>query len=206
MKRGTGNVPSMKKVQPSVGKPLRSAGFTILELMIVVSILGILLGIGVPSFTAIIRQNRLAAETNELLSATAIARSEAVKRGSPVTLCAAATVDLNSCATADDQWSNGWIVFSDDVGAAGVIDTDANPLTLDDTIIQVWPAAAAQITVRNATSRFVSYRGDGGTNLPPGTQTAFNVVPANCSGADAARSVTVFAAGRAGSARIACPG
>lgn len=195
----------MNKVQPSVGKPLRSAGFTILELMIVVSILGILLGIGVPSFTAIIRQNRLAAETNELLAAAAMARSEAVKRGSPVTLCAADRNNSNSCATTDDQWGNGWIVFSDDVGAAGTINTDTDPLTLDDTIIQVWPPAAAQITVRNATSRFVSYRGDGGTNLAAGTNTVFTVVPANCANPDGARTVTVVAVGRAGSAKVNCP-
>jgi type IV fimbrial biogenesis protein FimT len=194
----------MKKVQHSV-RPFRSAGFTILELMIAVTILGILLGIAVPSFTAIIRQNRLATETNEILAAAAIARSEAVKRGSPVSMCAAADATLSSCAEDADQWSNGWIVFSDDFGAAGEIDIDVNPAN-SDTIIQVWESSTPQrIAVRNAARSFVSYRGDGGTNLPPGSDTVFTVVPANCTDPDGARTVTVLSVGRASSARVNCP-
>jgi type IV fimbrial biogenesis protein FimT len=195
----------MKKVQHSV-RPSRSAGFTILEIMIAVTILSILLGIAVPSFTAIIRQNRLATETNEILAAAAIARSEAVKRGSPVSLCAAADDTLSACAAVNDQWSNGWIVFADDVGAAGVIDTDADPNTLDDTVIQVWESSTPQqITVRNVDRRFVTYRGDGSTTLNAGAEIVFTVFPANCTGADGARTVTVFTVGRASSARVACP-
>jgi type IV fimbrial biogenesis protein FimT len=98
-----------------------SAGFTILELMITVSILAVLLGIGVPAFGDIIRNNRLATETNNLVGALNLARAEAAKRGIPVAVCAAAiTVPpaAPSCSGGTD-WSNGWLVFTDRIGVEG---------------------------------------------------------------------------------------
>ena len=56
-------------------------GFNVLELMVAVAVLGVLLGLGVPSFTQMIRDNRVVADTNELVVALSAARSEAVKRG-----------------------------------------------------------------------------------------------------------------------------
>jgi type IV fimbrial biogenesis protein FimT len=190
----------MKNPSPPVRVPIAESGFTILELMITVSVLAILLGVGVPSFTAAIRQNRLAAETNDILAATAVARSEAVKRGALVSICAANDTQT-ACATADNQWSNGWLVFSDEKGDPGKIDGDG---TLpDDTIIQVWPATMPQqITVQNAVNRFISYRGDGSTTLA--ADAVFAVVPATCVNPDGARTVTVDTVGRASSAKTNC--
>ena len=59
-------------------------GFTLIELMIVITILAIVIAIGVPSFTQMIRKNRLAAATNDLAGALQYARAEAVRRGRSV--------------------------------------------------------------------------------------------------------------------------
>ena len=89
-------------------------GFNLLELMTAVAVLGILLGLGVPSFTQMIRNNRVVANTNELVVALSAARSEAVKRGLPTSVCArnAATSDVCRTGTANN-WSSGWLVFVD---------------------------------------------------------------------------------------------
>lgn len=204
LRRAAGNVPTMKKAPSQVGSPLRgSAGFTILELLIAIAVLAIVVGIGVPSFTDAIRRNRLTSQTNSLLGGLAIARSEAVKRGTPVTICPAnATQD--GCA-GDVQWAaTGWIVFSDGEGTLGVIDADATEP--NDVILQRMPAAAAQkVDIINADRTFLTYRPDGGVTMPVGTNvTLFRVVPDGCDGPEGARIVEVIAAGRASSRRATC--
>lgn len=175
-------------------------GFTVLELMIAVAVLGILLGVGVPSFNAIMRQNRLAGQTNDFLAAAAMARSEAVKRGTLVSLCPAAADGSDACS-GDDAWSNGWLVFVDE-GVAGVINDDT------DLVIQRWPAAAEQrINITNPDTNFISYRNDGATTLGLGNRATFTVAPERnyCADPLGARSVVVSAAGRVNVTRINCP-
>ena len=88
----------------------RQTGFTLLELMVVVAIAGIMMAIGVPSFQNITTTNRIAANTNELITALNLARSEAVKRSAAVSVCKSA--DGAICTTSGD-WDQGWIVYVD---------------------------------------------------------------------------------------------
>lgn len=90
----------------------RSAGFTLIELIITVMLAAIVLTIGVPSFrTAILNSTRVA-QTNELVGVLNLARSEAAKRGLRVVICRSS--DGANCATDTTSiWENGWIVFVD---------------------------------------------------------------------------------------------
>lgn len=86
-------------------------GFTLIELMITIAIAGILLAIGVPSMRDMIHQNRLTGHVNEFVAANLLARSEAIKRGSQVTLCRSANAESsNTCSTGAGNWSSGWLV------------------------------------------------------------------------------------------------
>lgn len=102
-----------------------NTGFTLIELIVTISIATILVSIAVPNFTALIRSNQLTSGTNELVSSLILARSEALKRSNNVSLCA--SEDQVTCSGTD--FSTGWIVFVDcNAVPNGAIDggTDCN--------------------------------------------------------------------------------
>jgi type IV fimbrial biogenesis protein FimT len=86
----------------------RAAGFTLLELLITMSVATILLTIAIPSFQYVTNSNRIAGEVNGLLGDLQFARSEAIKEGQYVSVCASS--DGQSCSNSPD-WQSGWIVF-----------------------------------------------------------------------------------------------
>lgn len=67
-------------------RPKGSAGFTLVELMIVVVLLGIFASLAVPSFTAMIERNRLQSQADELKAFLLYARGEAVSRKASITV------------------------------------------------------------------------------------------------------------------------
>jgi type IV fimbrial biogenesis protein FimT len=95
----------------------RLSGFTLVEILIAMTVVAILLTIGVPSFRYVTNSNRIAAEINGLLGDMQFARAEAIKEGRPVTVCVSA--NSTTCSNAN-TWQNGWIVFSDVNGNAAV--------------------------------------------------------------------------------------
>jgi len=103
-----------------------TGGFTLLELMAAVTVLGVLLAIGIPSFTETTRDNRLTSVTNSFVTALNIARSEAAKQGIAVSVCAADDPNNPTTCSGADTWANGWIVFTDDTGTAGTLDAPSD--------------------------------------------------------------------------------
>jgi type IV fimbrial biogenesis protein FimT len=183
----------------------QARGFTILELMITVAVLAILVGVGNPSFQDMMRRNRLAAQTNQLLGTLAFARSEAVKRGVRVTVCP--TNDAQDACSDDGRWAqNGMIIFTDNIGEVGEVTMeDEDEPENNDLILQRLPAAAAQsINIENPRI-LVSYMQNGNLELPPGEDSRFIVAPEDCKDPDGARLVQVIAAGRASARPAACP-
>jgi type IV fimbrial biogenesis protein FimT len=88
----------------------RQTGFSITELMVVMAIVAILLGIGVPSYRYVTNSYRMSAEVNGLLGDLQYARAEAIKEGQTVTVCV--STNRTAC-TGGNTWAGGWIVFSD---------------------------------------------------------------------------------------------
>lgn len=76
-----------KKVPPAPSALLRSRGFSLIELMVAITILAILLAVAVPSFQDMIQKNRVRTAAADLSDSLNLARSEAIKRGSSTRLC-----------------------------------------------------------------------------------------------------------------------
>jgi type IV fimbrial biogenesis protein FimT len=81
-------------------------GFSLIELLVTITIAVILLTIGVPSFVAMIASNKATSYANDLLADLNYARNESITRGNWVTVC-----HSNDAATCSGAWSNGWIVW-----------------------------------------------------------------------------------------------
>lgn len=83
-------------------------GFTLMELMIAIAVLGALLALGWPSFTEALSNNRLAAASNSMIAGVNLARSEAMRSNRAGGVCPSA--DGATCAA---DWSAGWLVWND---------------------------------------------------------------------------------------------
>lgn len=139
-------------------RPRRAqAGLTLIELMVSLVVLAVLLGVAVPSFRSAIASNRLSSSTNELVGALALARSEAVRRGTRITVCKSA--DGAACTTAGG-WQQGWIVFTDTTRANATASVDAG-----ETVIARGQAVPAPVSIGGNANvqNFVSFAADGTT-------------------------------------------
>lgn len=130
-------------------------GFSLLELLVTLALGGILLTLAVVGLRDFVANNRAATQTNEIVGALQLARNEAVTRAAPVTLCAASSPAATACTSGAGSisWSNGWIVFVDPAGVAGVIDAG-------DTVLRIYPALKSNTTL-TASTPFIRYKEDG---------------------------------------------
>ncbi len=134
------------------GRRARTAGFTLIELMIAVFVLAVAIAFSVPLFTNVVNGSRLTANANELVAAMQSARAEAIRQNRRASLCG--SDDGLNCSNTT-PW-RGWVVFAD-ADADGIV--DAGERVRSGTIeapVQVIPSA--NITAAN---NRILFRADG---------------------------------------------
>ena len=144
-------------------------GFTLVEMMTAIAVMGILLSIAFPSFQSMVLSGRLRAYANELVASAYLARSEAIKTNSVVRLCAS-----SSGAGCDGDWAQGWVV-----------------LNSNDAVIQSHGALTAGYKI-NSSDATLSFKPTG----IGATQTTLTVCRETPSPGEQERVVTISATGR----------
>lgn len=126
--------------------PALVKGFTLLELMLTITVAGVILGLGAPNMAEFIRNSRMTSSANDVLAALHMARTEAVKRRAWTVMCMSAnpTATTPTCTAA----GRGWIVFVDDADPT-MSSTDDGNLVVDagEDILLRHETAPASITL-----------------------------------------------------------
>lgn len=168
------------------GSFTRQTGFTVIELMIVVTIAGILLAVSVPAFQDVINRAVVNSQARTLLAAVNYTRSEAIRRNADVTLCPSA--DGSGC---DDDWSEGWLVFADNDGDGAVDAADGEE------VLRVYDGPGSGSTVSfSGGDDMLQYDGTGFSRQSGAAARQFVVCPSD-NNADNAQGIDISLTGRA---------
>lgn len=87
----------------------RLLGFTLYELLMTLTLIAVLVGLGMPSFSGVVARARIRTEIDTLFHAIHVARKESIMRRQVVTICP--SLDGLTCRPVKD-WSSGWIMFN----------------------------------------------------------------------------------------------
>ena len=137
------NIPLVKPTVciniPFIKTSKQKAGFTLVELIITLTIAGILVALAGPAMQSFILDQRLTTQANDFTADLNLARSEAIKRGNNIGVCASSTG--TSCG---GTWQNGWIVF---------IDADnSRTWTGGDSVLRVHESITSGVAMNSSTS------------------------------------------------------
>lgn len=177
------------------------SGFTLIELLITIVVIAVLVALAAPSFTTTILNQRSDGLSEDLASALQLAKTEAVKRGSRVSLCAA-NEGGDDCG---NDWTDGWLVFVD---SASTDESAAAVLGSADDIIRSFdaPHEKSNITAtKGGAISFVRYTNTGQLARIGGVSPAvFDVYVTGCKG-ERRRTINVGVAGMMDIQRSECP-
>ena len=135
----------------------KQTGLTIVELMIVLTVIAVISSLAYPSFQQTLRINRVQTQTTQMMGTLMMARSEAAKSNQPVVVCR--SDDGASCATGSGHWTSGSLVFRDIDGTG--------TLSAGDEIVRVNDSVPDTVSIRALTTDFedsLTYWPDGTVN------------------------------------------
>ena len=150
------------------GTPGRQSGVTLVEAMVAILVLSLLLGLGVPGFVTMFKNNRMVSMANELVADINLARSEAIKRNGQVGLCASSTGAACLTGASSKQWEGGWTVFYDGDKSGDLGTQDCSSAVLDCRLAGN-KGLDTGMTLRSSFADALIYKSSGSADQPSGT-------------------------------------
>ncbi|MBN0989053.1 GspH/FimT family pseudopilin [Amphritea pacifica] len=133
---------------------VKQRGFTLIELIVTIAVAAILIAVGIPSFSDFIKRGQITEQRDTLYASLMLARSEAVNRGSSVSVCATSNqASCNIAGAGTVSWATGWLVFTDP-DEDGVVDSD-------ETVMKVMSAIGGGNSVKWDDGRLITYDNEG---------------------------------------------
>ena len=176
-------------------------GFTLIELMVTLAVLAIIVSIAAPSFNNMIANNRSTSMASEMIATVNFARSEAIKRAKPVSICPSSNGE--ACLSADD-WAKGWLVLVDKA-ASDSADLDEGEA------LKYWNKLDKKAVIsfkKDATAAaYLRFNSRGMLARSGNADTDTRVFEAYVSGckSDAGRKIAIGIAGMISSTKLTCP-
>lgn len=125
-------------------------GFTLVELMVTVAVVGVFAAVALPSMSGVIQSNRVQGATDDLLSQLQYARSEAVLRNQVVT--------VENTSSTNGDWSKGLRIFvsaNRTPNTAYSQSSDGQPLREHEGFNQTG------LSIRSSAAQYISFRPNG---------------------------------------------
>lgn len=170
-------------------------GFTLIELLVTLIVLSIIIGIALPNFNDMIRNNRSVTLGEEFQSALNFARSEAAKRGGLVSICAS----NNEGTACGSDWTNGWLAFVD------TADETSGAVAVGE-VLRYWEPLGDNLTLtvnRDGDVDFVRFNAQGGLSRNSTDPVRVLARHDQCT-SDSARELRVGPSGSVSSRRAEC--
>lgn len=175
----------------------RSRGFTLIEALVVVSVLAVVTALAAPNLRTFFVRNKIASLSNEFSAALVQTRALAVSKNTCASICASKTVSGTSATatcsnSAGDDFQTGWMIFENPTCTATLTtpaaDTDVEVLRAGDSGsgYSIKPSAAALSIVMFDPRGFAVL----------GAAGSFSVEPPSASDAAYKRTICIDAAGR----------
>jgi type IV fimbrial biogenesis protein FimT len=108
------NIPMLnRRSLCTLGLQRPARGVTLIELLVTLSIMAILTAVAMPSFNGMAKDFAVSGQANAMNADIRYARSEAMKRGRQVVLCASADPMAATSTCSGTDWRTGWLIFVD---------------------------------------------------------------------------------------------
>ena len=150
---------------------IAARGFTLIEILVTLSVAAILMGMAVPAFNSFVLNDRDVGQINSLVGSLNYARSEAIKRASANGIIVCPSANGTTCS--GTAWAGGWIVL--DLNPGGLVLQTVPALNGSNTLTAVGAATGitfltsglvtAALTIRVCDTRGANFARDVEVNV-----------------------------------------